>query len=95
MNILTRNDNIKIDRKNVSVSEIMYDKRSIMSLIRNGYMFDDDVLSQAGIKKIVSQPVTKFEVVEHERDNTVYQKDKESITKIIKSLEIAGENTYE
>lgn len=72
-----------------SVSEILSNNRKdIFKLLKEGYYFTDEVLQTAGIKKKVDDSKVRFthEVFIHEKDTKVYKKDKDSLSKIIKSL---------
>ena len=72
-----------------SVSEILSNNRKdIFKLLKEGYYFTDEVLQTAGIKKKVDDSKVRFthEVFIHEKDTKVYKKDKDNLSKIIKSL---------
>ena len=79
--------------KGKKISELTSNKKTIFELLKNGYNFDDEVLLQAGIKKTIRDVQIKTEVVEHIKDNKVYQKDTESITKILKDLQTVVNQT--
>jgi len=90
-------DNIIEDGKykGKKVSELILNKKVIFELLKNGYNFDDEVLLQAGIKKIVRNIRTRTEVVEHEKDTKVYPKEIASISKILKDLEtVVNQSQY-
>lgn len=79
--------------KGKKISELASNKKTIFELLKNGYNFDDEVLLQAGIKKTIRDVQIKTEVVEHIKDNKVYPKDTESITKILKDLQTVVNQT--
>lgn len=91
---LTITDTINIGRKKVTVSELVTEKGKIMSLIKKGYYFDDEVLSQAGIKRIVKETKIENVFVDHKQDTKKYQKDTESMKNILKSINTL-ENIYQ
>lgn len=74
--------------KGKKVEEIIsINKKTIFSLIKEGYLFSDEVLSKAGIKKRVKD--VKIETViipERIKDNTHLEKDAASLSKILKEL---------
>ena len=73
-------------------------KSAIFSLIKSGHTFSDEVLSFAGIKKVVHDVhTTTNECFEKETDTKVYEKDTVKLSKILKeinSIDYAIENNY-
>lgn len=73
--------------KGKRLSDLISDKKKIFNLISKGYVLSDDVLQKAGIKKSIRNVKTETVIVEHEKDDRVYEKDTMSVSKIIKDLE--------
>lgn len=73
--------------KGNKVSDLITDKKKIFNLISRGYILSDEILRKAGIKKTIRDVHIKTIVVEHKKDTRVYQKDTDSLSKIIKDLE--------
>lgn len=65
---------------------ISENKKEIFSLIKDGMLFDDEVLSMAGIKKNIRNVKVTQVFTKHEKDDKVYEKDKESLSKILKEI---------
>lgn len=63
-------------------------KKIIFELIKNGLLFDDEVLSIAGIKKNIRDVKVTHEFTEHEKDTKKYKKDTESLSKILKEIRV-------
>ena len=88
----------KIDKgiyKDKKVSFILEtDKKYILSLIKEGYMFDNNVLSKAGIKKTIREEKITSIVVDHEVDNKTYEKDTLSISKILNEISTVDNIKY-
>ena len=61
-------------------------KKEIFNLIKQGFLFDDEVLSLAGIKKNVRDVTVENVFVEHEKDNKIYEKETTSLSKILKEI---------
>ena len=73
--------------KGKTVKEVLENgKKEIFSLIKQGFSFDDEVLSLAGIKKNVRDVTIKQVFVEHEKDNKIYEKETTSLSKILKEI---------
>lgn len=73
--------------KGRKVSDIISkDRKRVFGLIREGFQFDDEVLSAAGIKKTIREEKTVTQIVTHEKDNRVYQKDTMRLDRIISEL---------
>lgn len=73
--------------KGRSVNDILnIDKKEIFNLIKQGLLFDDEVLSIAGIKKSVRDVKVLQVFVEHEKDNKKYEKETASLSKILKEI---------
>lgn len=66
------------------------DNKIIFKLIKkHGYSFSDDVLAEAGIKKIVRDQTFSNVIVDHDPvkpDNKKYKKDKKSIDEILDEI---------
>lgn len=73
--------------KGKKISELVSNKKIIFEMLKDGYIFDEEVLIKAGIKKTVRDVKTTNEVVQHEKDTKVYPKETASISKIIRDLE--------
>lgn len=75
------------DFKNKKVVDIVTNnKKDIFKMIKSGFYFDDEVLTIAGIKKIVKDVKTSNQFVEHEKDSKVYEIDKTPLHKILKEI---------
>ena len=73
--------------KGKTVKEVLENgKKEIFSLIKQGFSFDDEVLSLAGIKKNVRDVTIKHVFIEHEKDNKIYEKETTSLSKILKEI---------
>ena len=72
--------------KGKTVGDLVTDKKIIFTLIKQGVIFDDEVLSKAGIKKIIRDVKVEQILVDHEKDNKVYQKETTSLSKILKEI---------
>lgn len=87
--ILTLKDTINIGKgkRKVPVAELVESKGEIMNYIKNGYIFDDEVLKLAHITKRVGKPTVTIEVVDRKvAKEKKYAKDTESLKNILKSL---------
>ena len=62
------------------------DKKNIFKLIKEGYVFNDDVLIYAHISKNIKNEKFTNVIVEHEKNDKVYEKDKDSVNKILKDI---------
>lgn len=70
-------------------------KQGIFSLLKEGYQFTDDYLSQIGIKKVIRDERFENVLVEHEKIDKVYKKDTMKVDRIISELQTIanmGEN---
>ena len=73
--------------KDKTVKEVLEcGKKNIFSLIKTGLLFDDEVLSLAGIKKNIRDVKVTQICADHEKDTRVYQKETASLTKILKEI---------
>lgn len=73
--------------KNKKIIDIIKNnKKDIFKLIKEGYSFNDEVLSTAGIKKTVKDVKTSIQVVEHSKDTRVFEVDKTPLHKILKEI---------
>lgn len=63
------------------------DKKEIFALLKNGYIFSDEVLNKVGIvKKVKVLPHSPNRITDHIVDKTVYEKDTMSLKNILKSI---------
>lgn len=62
------------------------DKKNIFKLIKEGYVFNNDVLIYAHISKNIKNEKFTNVIVEHEKNDKVYEKDKDSVNKILKYI---------
>lgn len=62
------------------------DKKNIFKLIKEGYVFNNDVLIYAHISKNIKNEKFTNVIVEHEKNDKVYEKDKDSVNKILKDI---------
>lgn len=86
---LTLNDSINIGKgkKKVLVSDIVNIKGEVFKYIKQGYLFDDEVLKLAHITKRVGPVTIKNEFVERKVNKIKeYPKETESLKNILKSL---------
>ena len=85
---LGMDDIINVGRnKKVKVSELVDTKGQIFNLIKKGIEFDDDVLKSAHIIKSNRNDTVSNVIIEHECEKgKSYEKDKESLKTILKSL---------
>ena len=96
--ILTMSDVINVSKnKKVLVSDLVHIKGEIFSLIKKGWQFDDEVLKEAHIRKIVREPKVRFVIVDHEQEKNKdkYLKETESLKNILKSLNTLDNQTEE
>ena len=70
------------------ISEIVEnkDKKEIFSFIREGYDVSDEVLEAVGIKKYVGEKKAKSVIVDHVKDDAVYDKDIVSVKKVLTEI---------
>lgn len=61
-------------------------KKNILNYLRQGLYFDDEVINEVGLKKIVHEPTVKLVVVEHKSDNKTLPKDRAKLSTILKDL---------
>ncbi len=86
---LTLNDSINIGKgkKKVLVSDIVNIKGEVFKYIKQGYLFDDEVLKLAHITKRVGPVTIKNEFVDRNINKVKeYPKETESLKNILKSL---------
>lgn len=81
--------------KGKKVSDIVNDKKAVFAMLRDGMMFDDEVLAVAGITRKVKGVNISNVVVEHEVDRKVYEKDTVSVNRIIKELLTIDNQNYQ
>lgn len=96
--ILTMSDVINVSKnKKVLVSDLVHIKGEIFSLIKKGWQFDDEVLKEAHIRKIVREPKVRFVIADHEQEKNKdkYLKETESLKNILKSLNTLDNQTEE
>lgn len=63
------------------------DKKEIFALLREGYIFTNEVLNKAGIiRKIKVVPHSPNRITDHIVDKTVYEKDTMPLKNILKSI---------
>lgn len=79
--------------KDKTVSSLVKNKRAMFNLIKEGYQFDDEVLKEAKIKKITHAPTFSNNVGEHKMDKKKYNKDKESVSSVLKKMNNTDEET--
>lgn len=73
--------------KGKKVNDILSsNKKDIFKLLKEGLLFDDEVLSIAGIKKNIRDVKVEQILVEHEKDTKVYEKETTSLSKILKEI---------
>ena len=70
------------------ISEIVEnkDKKEIFSFIREGYDVSDEVLEAVGIKKYVGEKKATSVIVDHVKDDAVYDKDTVSVKKVLTEI---------
>lgn len=83
--------------KNKTVESILTEDRNenkkiIFNLIKEGFIFSDEVLEYVGIKKKIRNVELKESCVEHEKDTKTYPIDTIKLEKILESL--YDENNY-
>jgi len=96
--IYTMDDVISVGKNDkVMVSDLVEKKGEIFKLIKNGFLFDDEVLEKAHIKKIIRDVQFKNVVVMHEQEKNKdkYVKESESLKTILKSLNTLENQTNE
>lgn len=82
--------------KGIPVSEIVPIKGKIFELIKEGVEFDDEVLANAHIKKIIRDVRFDNVIAEHKPDKQkVYSKETESVKNILKSINTLDKQTEE
>ena len=86
--IYSLNDTINIGkRQKIQVSDIVKVKGEISKLIKKGYQFDDEVLKEAHITKIVNKPIIKNSFASHQTEKKKeLGKDTENLKSILNSL---------
>lgn len=65
---------------------LIHDRREIIDLIKKGYSFSSEVMETAGFIKRIRKVTTSLSIVEHKKDNRVYEKDTADIKSIIRSI---------
>lgn len=94
---LSLNDTISLGKKRkISVSDLVNIKGEIFKYIKQGYIFDDEVLSKAGIKKTIRDEKVLTVVAGHnsEKDNKIYPKETENIRNVLKLLHTIDNQLY-
>lgn len=83
--------------KGKTVEQLIGLKRSeIIEMVKDGYVFEEEVYEKARYKHYVREVSCSNEIVQHQVDNKVYAKDTEKLHKILKGLEtINNEPTSE
>lgn len=66
--------------------KLINDRKEIINLIKLGYTFTRDVMEKAGFTMKIRDVKTSVVIVEHEKDNTNYEKDTASLKSILNSL---------
>lgn len=61
-------------------------KKNIMSYLKQGLYFDDEVIKTVGLKKIVHEPTVTNVIAEHKSENKVLPKDRAKLSTILKDL---------
>lgn len=87
--MLKLNDIIKKGRfKNKSISDIITNNRKdIITLIKEGYEFDDEVLNAAKYKRYIKNKNYISEIVKHtQKETKSYQKDINDVDKILEEI---------
>ena len=88
---LTLKDKINVGKnKKILVSDLCEVKGEIFKYIKRGYIFDDEVLIKAGIKKALRDVKTETVFVEHEKEKKSKHlpKETESLKNILKSINV-------
>ena len=94
--LLTMNDSVNIGKnKKVLVSELVPIKGKIFSLIKKGFLFDDEVLKESKIKKIIRDVKVTNVFVTHTTESKTYSKETESLKNILKSINTLENQTTE
>ena len=87
-------DTIKISKnKEILVSEIVGKKGEVFNLIKRGFEFDDDVLKEAHITKIIRNERVINTVGSHKGETKVYTKDTESLRNVLKTINTLDNQT--
>lgn len=92
MKVTKLDDTITIGRhKGKTVREMIESsgdkaRRNIMSLLKKGLYFDDEVINMVGIKKTIRDPVIKLVVADHKTDHKVLPKDRAKLSTILKDI---------
>lgn len=66
--------------------KLIKDRKEIIELIKKGYQFSSEVMERAGFVKHIRNVTTKLAVVEHKKDNRIYEKDTSDVKSIIRSI---------
>ena len=93
LNINSKIEGGKYDGKTIN-SILKSNKKEIFNLIKEGYIFDDEVLALAGIVKKIKSNTFKQIVVDHDSDNKIYEKDTMSVAKIINDISTIDKMNY-
>ena len=95
--LLTMSDTINVGKnKKVTVESLVPIKGEIFKLIKKGLQFDDEVLKEAHITKIIRDVKVENEIVSHEKEKkSNYSRETESLKSILKSVNVLENQTAE
>ena len=80
-------DTVNIGKnKMVLVSSLVPIKGEIFRLIKKGLQFDDEVLKEAHITKMIRDVKVESVIVPHSKEKKTYTKETESLKNILKSI---------
>ncbi len=90
-------DTINLGRgKKIMVSELVKNKTELFNYIRNGYNFDDEVLSLAGIKRTIRNEKIITTCNENPiKEDKKLPKETESLKSILKSIHTIDNQSFE
>lgn len=66
--------------------KLIKDRKEIIELTKKGYKFSSEVMEKAGFIKHIRNVTTKLSIVEHKKDNRVFEKDTSDVKSIIRSI---------
>lgn len=67
-------------------NKLIKDRKEIIELTNKGYRFSSEVMEKAGFVKLIRNVTTKLSIVEHKKDNRVFEKDTSDVKSIIRSI---------